>query len=523
METGPAVNDGSGWGMGCWLCHHMGCKSAFGKLRVQSTGTVAIQNLLTHGEGKKHKAALVKLQASLEVTSRDIAPDIEGHISGLSSQVPRVDRFVAVATSVIKYDTYDSYKDRLSQLSIHSSLEVGGKGSQQEFKQMVACLDGPLQDRNRRVIKKAICSSIALDKSDDNLIMIARVLIPEGIFDAILGLESNVGPDVEHVTQAIENIVRRACVNQKSRRDVKVSLYDSKDDELDEAAMTTFVRSVRSAVADGGPVEQKALFLSSPSCHVLEQAPRQGTAYFRNLSLIDRDRPHRHRSVIRGMWGNLNSTVREFLDKLVTGQRSLCKLIQTSKRYATYFNLAQTGVKIEDFGHTIRNLSYSEVRFDSRSRPLFRLFRLLPVAIDTLRFLVEGGNDEERAFATELLALFSGDEGFVRVIGAAVAADAMVMGWHYIRLDDQAAADASLSGPRAAQLLHEMRQMLDAGGLFMEEASGTLTHAALEAMKNRLVYVGANKAVALGWPAAEGKRRRPRTMAKETLIRIYLI
>ena len=275
--------------------------------------------------------------------------------------------------------------------------------------------------------------------------------------------------------------------------------------------MAGFLASIRSAVADGG---QKALFHCSPSCSVLEPT-RQANPYFPNLSLIDRDRPHRHRSVIRGVWSNLHSTVREFLDMLVTGQRSLCKLIQTSKRYATYFALAQTGVKIEEFGHTIRNLSYSEVRFDSRSRPLFRLFKILPAAIDTLRFLVEGGSAEERCHATTLLAMFAGDEGFVRVVSAAVAADALVMGWHFIRLDDEAAADASLSGPRAAQLLHEMRQMLDAGGLFMQEATGTLTHAALEAMKNRLVYVGENKAVALNWPAAEGKRRRPRSLAKE--------
>ena len=170
----------------------------------------------------------------------------------------------------------------------------------------------------------------------------------------------------------------------------------------------------------------------------------------------------------------------------------------------------------EEFGHTIRNLSYSEVRFDSRSRPLFQLFRLLPIAIDTLRFLVDGGNSEERAAAADLLTHFSGDTGYNRVIGAAVAADAMVMAWEYIRLEDTAAADASLSGTHAAQLLRTMHHMLQSGGLFLEEATGTLTHCALKAMQNRLAFFS-NKAVALQWPASDSKRREPMKLAKECL------
>ena len=184
---------------------------------------MTLQNIIDHGKSKEHDAALKKLRDSVAQPKPavDLATAVEGQVSGLSSQVPRVDRFVAVATSIINYDTYASYQERVQQLGVHSSLEVGGKGSKSEFKQILACLDGPLQDRNRRVMKRAICSSIALDKSADNFILIARMLIPEGIFDCILGLQTDVGPDVADAAQAIRNIAERATIRHVSSRDPK--------------------------------------------------------------------------------------------------------------------------------------------------------------------------------------------------------------------------------------------------------------------------------------------------------------
>lgn len=287
-----------------------------------------------------------------------------------------------------------------------------------------------------------------------------------------------------------------------------------------QVALDSFARAVSSAVADGGPVEQRALFDISP---LGESLGAGEDPLFPNLGMITRDRPHRHRSVLRGAWKSLHQPVQDLLQRLVTGERSLAKLLQTSVTYAKLFEEAQEESKRTSgphFSQTIRNLAFAEQRYDSRSRPLFRLFTLLPVAIDVLQKLTKVEKEDAAKCAKEILSLFAGDEGFVRVIGAAVAADAMCIGWQYIRLDDAEAADFSLTGPRAAELLHTMRAMLLDGGLFLAEASGTLTHQALCAMRGRLVWLGsdAGNAVALRWPSPHSPaRRQPIRMAREHL------
>lgn len=221
----------------------------------------------------------------------------------------------------------------------------------------------------------------------------------------------------------------------------------------------------------------------------------------------------------------MQEKVTTFLEALVTGPRSLASLLETNCRYRKLFEESQAEEKGETglgFAKTIRNLAYAEQRYDSRARPLFRLFTLLPVAIDTLQKLTQSSAPSEREsvqVAKDLLEQFSGDSGFTTVINAAVAADAMVIGWGYIRLDDSAAADYSLTGPRAAELLQTTRALLASGGLFLSEADGTLTHAALRAMTGRVVFLGsdASTAACLRWPSPSSpKRREPIRFARES-------
>lgn len=284
---------------------------------------------------------------------------------------------------------------------------------------------------------------------------------------------------------------------------------------MDEGGYQAFLASVRTAVADGGPTEQRALFDCSP---LGEKLAAESPLLFQNLSLIDRDRPHRYRSVLRGAWESVERPIQDFLSELVTGEKSLAKLLEHSSKFGRLFQQAQRAsrdphVSGPHFAQCIRNLAYAEHRYDSRSRPLFRLFSLLPVAIDTLQLLAAGGGNEA-ALAESLLTKFAGEAGFVRVVGAAVAADALVLGWEYIRLDDSAAADYALTGPRAAQLLADMEALLLNGGIFSPQAEGTLTHCALRALRDRMVLFGGN-AVVLGWPHLDSPgRREPARMAR---------
>ena len=88
-----------------------------------------------------------------------------------------------------------------------------------------------------------------------------------------------------------------------------------------------FRQAVRTALADGGPTEQRGLFETSAS------APRPANRvnpFFPNLSEIDRDTPHWWRSVQKGLWKSLEEDLLSFLQELVTGAGSLARMLNTS-------------------------------------------------------------------------------------------------------------------------------------------------------------------------------------------------
>jgi len=154
--------------------------------------------------------------------------------------------------------------------------------------------------------------------------------------------------------------------------------------------------------------EQKGLVLLSPSN---TEYGATEPALFPNLVLISRDRAHRYRSVQKGVWSQVSRTLNETLEDLVSGPRSLARMLETSRKYRQCFQKAQEpylrgkdGLEPDDgtgFSRVIQNLAFAEQRFDSRARPLFRLFQLLPAAIDALAALTGSEGDiGDRNWAT---------------------------------------------------------------------------------------------------------------------------
>ena len=199
--------------------------------------------------------------------------------------------------------------------------------------------------------------------------------------------------------------------------------------------------------------------------------------------------------------------------------------ISALQRYQKFFIAAQKEAPedVETFAKTLQSMSYAEHRYDSRSRPLLRFFKLLPIAVATLVKLVENGSASEAAHATELLGMLSGDCGFKRIVGAAVAADSMILGWTFIKLSDKSSGDYALSGPAAARQLHEMEALLKHGGLFLQEAKGSLTHTALESLCNQVVFFQ-DKMLVLRWPErASARLDEPRRLAKKPLDEVVVV
>ena len=265
----------------------------------------------------------------------------------------------------------------------------------------------------------------------------------------------------------------------------------------------------------------------------------------------------------------VSGPLRETLDDLVAGENSIARKLQTSRKYQMVFNRAQKQhrkevgrpevggpdqeeISASVFAKDICNFSFNDARFDSRCRPLLRIFALLPVAIETLSLLSGSEGDvQDRVWASAppsksrtadrqpwsswvglnsklgvpccrqaLLNKWGGEAGYYGLVGAAVAADAMMAGWTFIKLCDSEMSDVAVNGRQACEILRNIRALLDDGGVFRESAKGTLTHACLAAIKGRLVLVGQGtskeSAVMMGWPAPEEVgRHRPVAMAKE--------
>ena len=221
------ANHASGaWGAGCWLCARANKKSSFARLTVHAPHCVTLQSFKVHGCSQEHKAALDELVKSCNADPEDRAEEIEAAVSGLP-KVPRVDRYLAVLKSVRNYSTYASHHD--STDSVGSFLEQGAPGHPHEAKQILATLDGPMQDRIRKAMRQTVASSIALDKSANIMVLIARMLLPSGIFDTVLGLELDMGSEASDVMEATEKIIRRACTKQLSRRDAKAAASKNSD------------------------------------------------------------------------------------------------------------------------------------------------------------------------------------------------------------------------------------------------------------------------------------------------------
>jgi hypothetical protein len=106
-----------------------------------------------------------------------------------------------------------------------------------------------------------------------------------------------------------------------------------------------------------------------------------------------------------------------FLSTLVDGPKSLCRMLETSRKYSLVWERVQSTVRLNDvlspklFARQLRNLSFNDARFDSRTMPLMKLLMSLPLIVTTLELLMSEGDDEDVKWARELVFQFSGDEG----------------------------------------------------------------------------------------------------------------
>jgi len=191
--------------------------------------------------------------------------------------------------------------------------------------------------RDLEAMRQATTASIAIDERDGVLLAFARMYFGKWseLYDTFLGLVRPSGTTPSHCREAVAALVRETC----SLRVGKQGHQDRGNFVEDQAALDNFRAAVVSAVADGGPTEQKGLYFCAPGKEDI--CPSTDAPLFESLDDISRDRAHRWRSVQKGVWKSLDTPLHEFLCALVSGEHSLARMLQTSKKFQHVFKVGK--------------------------------------------------------------------------------------------------------------------------------------------------------------------------------------
>lgn len=329
---------GGPWAFGCWACNQVfgeRMPSRMARVEAQIVETSALQK---HESTALHRKACDELKRSSCAASLDQLGPEAVQVSCIVDAVPRLDRWLHAASLVEKCDSFADLKRAVEIGAVGSALREGdckSDASVRVARNCIVCLAEPLRWRDIEMLRGAKYASIGIDERDSVMLMYARILTIAGeIYDCFLGSVRGYGTLPGDCRRAIVDVVRTAC---SVRVDRQGQTAEQGNLVLCEKTLRHFRKIVVSAVADGGPVEQKALFECSPGALDREHAV---APFFPNLTEISRDKAHRLRSMQRGVWVSVDEEIRTFLDELVTGEGSLARMLQTSKKYQMVFQAA---------------------------------------------------------------------------------------------------------------------------------------------------------------------------------------
>ena len=331
---------GGPWGLCCWACNTVYSGKLPTKMARGTATEVSVTALKRHQDSREHANAVKALGKNMAASPSHDADALVSSVSSadLLGKVPRLDRWIQAAGMVERGDSLCDLVRSSSLAAVASQLPAGetqGDDSRRVGKALLTCLVEPLRWRDLEAMRQATAASIAIDERDGVLLAFARMYLGKSreLYDTFLGLVRPSGTTPAHCREAIEALVRDAC----SPRFGKQGYTDRGNVVEDLEAFDNFRKAVVSAVADGGPTEQKGLYSCSPGKLDSTDTP----ALFEALDDICRDRAHRWRSVQKGVWRSLDADLREFLDRLVSGEHSLARMLQTSKKFQHVFKVGK--------------------------------------------------------------------------------------------------------------------------------------------------------------------------------------
>jgi hypothetical protein len=335
------VSWGGPWAIGCWPCNAAQAHHPTTKLARVAGVTIDTTALDRHQRSATHMTSIKQLSSASADEVRELLSDPGVLVSCARMDVPRLDRWLIAAASVQKYEAFADVSRSANVSDVGSSLCAGetlSDTSPQVAKKLILCLAEPLRWRDFEALQRATHAAIGIDERDSILLVYARIFMGKSceLYECLLGAARGSGTLPEDCLRTIDGIVRRACSLPFGRQHTNRKPNETKDGKLIfcESTYNQFRHAVRSAVADGGNVEQRALFEASPGAMLPSRA---ADPLFPNLVDIARDKAHKLRSVQKGVWKGLDEDLRDFLNELVTGEGSLARMLQTSKKYQVLF------------------------------------------------------------------------------------------------------------------------------------------------------------------------------------------
>ncbi|CAE7650905.1 unnamed protein product [Symbiodinium sp. CCMP2592] len=409
-----------------------------------------------------------------------------------------MDRWIQAVGLLCSRVGYEQQPKRVESSEIGTRLIPAGTAdsSKTVTRKMILCLEDGIREVDIARIRQCRAIGIAMDKGGDHLVVYGRLVGPTGLYEMLLGV---VTPDMVQdssrgMLEALQLLLKQVCIIPARCRRPADDMFNSPSDRFDAGLYNHLCDHIFTAVADGGPTEQRCLFESSAAGPELRQEPGY-VPLLPHLRLIVRDAAHRYRSIDKLVISKLPTLFQETLEKLVHGERSLARLLEKSAKFSQLFLECQKDMADREDGASfcrfLKGFSFADHRFDSRKRPPVRLFTMLPILMECLQRVTEGGTsftDADVVWCRNLLQDWGGDKGYIRLVGSALIADALVMSWPFLKLADKSEADYSLTGVQAAECLSLLRSMLLEGAIWLPAAKGTLVHSVLGAVKFYYVW-----------------------------------
>ena len=516
------------WAIGCSLCArylagksdtHWHKQGAFAHFQVRTWATMQGAEISRHCKSELHKHAMADLATGLQPAAITEV-DAIGVSTSCMADVPRPEKFVWAVTNCNSANSYRDFKQFSESADLSSCLPSGriktdsGKSVCRNF---ITAWGAVLSEEHRSLLSKGQRLSFSFDERDQVFVNRVRIVVCHPrvkAYEFVAGVVRDFGHGINECADAAWTSLQALCIKHVGRRGP-----DGVNGPND-AVCTQLSQKLKAITFAGASDGAEVAIQGIQKLRTSGRLP--------NLRYQFRDRPHTTRTCVKNTLSYMGEG-RELLDALVSGQNSFCKRVKFSRRFQQLWKESQQAdAAPSQFVQVLENLSYKECRFDHRSEPMSILCMKFRAVVGVLLKLKADhkAHPADAAWAKGLLHLFSGTDGFNKLLKFGVDCDFAVAAGLLIRLQDKSSADISLSVSEVTGCLEICQVLFNEGRVFDFNNNHTYTGLLLKGFltdadpassrnaTSNQVGIKSFKELNIGWPTecsqeeavAEGRR-----------------